>query len=159
MTTRLFISDEVSEKYPPRKQDRIVLQRSLERLGSRSRPIRALAPWPDKILLSDLRSVQDSLGLKADGVAKPDGPTVRAIGKVLERSANHFHLPAIERSIPTIPVFTSLIPTKRSRRRRVGCAWWAVCRRSITCWVPRSSSSWGGRRPVYTCCSERLSAC
>lgn len=63
------------------QDDVIVAKRSLSRLGHYEVPDYGLTRFPDESLFDGIKSFQRDTGLKVDGIAKPDGPTIRTLGR------------------------------------------------------------------------------
>ena len=65
--------------------DVIVAKRSLSRLGHYEVPDFGLTRFPDESLFEGIKSFQRVTGLKVDGIAKPDGPTIQTLGQRVSR--------------------------------------------------------------------------
>ena len=63
--------------------DVLNIKKTLKRLGLYEMPDRGLTPDTDEAMFKAIKGFQDSVGLAADGVAAPDGPTVRDLNHAL----------------------------------------------------------------------------
>ena len=63
--------------------DVLNIKKTLKRLGIYEIPDSGLTPDTDEAMFKAIKGFQDSVGLVADGVAAPDGPTVRDLNHAL----------------------------------------------------------------------------
>ena len=63
--------------------DVLNIKKTLKRLGLYEIPDDGLTPDTDEAMFKAIKGFQDSVGLVADGVARPDGPTVRDLNHAL----------------------------------------------------------------------------
>ncbi len=63
--------------------DVLNIRKTLKRLGLYEIPDDGLTPYTDEAMFKAIKGFQDSVGLVADGVAAPDGPTVRDLNHAL----------------------------------------------------------------------------
>ncbi len=63
--------------------DVLNIKKTLKRLGLYEIPDHGLTPDTDEAMFKAIKGFQDSVGLAADGVAAPDGPTVRDLNHAL----------------------------------------------------------------------------
>ncbi len=63
--------------------DVLNIKKTLKRLGLYGIPDHGLTPYTDEAMFKAIKGFQDSVGLVADGVAAPDGPTVRDLNHAL----------------------------------------------------------------------------
>lgn len=83
MFTPFRLNKTVGEAYNMDLTDSLNTKKALHTLGHLKAPDDGFSPYPDLTMIDGLKSFQRDQGLVADGVMKPDGPTVEKLNAAL----------------------------------------------------------------------------
>jgi len=110
--------------YTMDEDDALKTKVALRDLGHMKRPDYGLTPYPDQPMIDGIRNFQRGHGLKADGVAKPGGPTERRLNTELmngrtgrQTETGKHHQPSNQRALKMTKLQTKKeIPVKFATR-------------------------------------------